>query len=195
MADTISSLKFAASAAGYSPQQDAVSRRLQAAASSRDTMDESNLQIEGEAPTTPQSAHGSNSNFAAAMRTHRHEPATPLASPKALQPAPGAFPLDPLDQSPGDNNNATAGAPDEVEAVMRTMTIVLDREEQRLGISIAGGTDEPVQDGDSRLYISQILPEGAVARDGRLRVGDCILAGERRWWCCCCCCCCCCFAP
>ncbi|KAG8136377.1 putative Discs large protein [Naja naja] len=40
---------------------------------------------------------------------------------------------------------------------------------------IAGGTDNPHVEDDSGVFITKIIPGGAAAQDGRLRVNDCIL--------------------
>ncbi|KAL9964323.1 hypothetical protein ACROYT_G027951 [Oculina patagonica] len=45
-----------------------------------------------------------------------------------------------------------------------------------LGISICGGTDNPHIDNDFGIYITHIFKGGAAAEDGRLCVGDCIVA-------------------
>ncbi|KAG9339006.1 hypothetical protein JZ751_024404 [Albula glossodonta] len=44
-----------------------------------------------------------------------------------------------------------------------------------LGFSIAGGTDNPHVGDDPSIFITKIIPGGAAAQDGRLRVNDCIL--------------------
>ncbi|XP_072555596.1 disks large homolog 1-like isoform X7 [Paramormyrops kingsleyae] len=44
-----------------------------------------------------------------------------------------------------------------------------------LGFSIAGGTDNPHIGDDPSIFITKIIPGGAAAQDGRLRVNDCIL--------------------
>ncbi|KAI5628270.1 disks large-like 1 isoform X5, partial [Silurus asotus] len=44
-----------------------------------------------------------------------------------------------------------------------------------LGFSIAGGTDNPHVGEDPSIFITKIIPGGAAAQDGRLRVNDCIL--------------------
>ncbi|XP_046853801.1 disks large homolog 1-like isoform X2 [Xenia sp. Carnegie-2017] len=54
--------------------------------------------------------------------------------------------------------------------------IVLERGTTGLGFSIAGGTDNPHYANDSGIFITKIIPEGAAAYDGRLRVKDCILS-------------------
>uniref|UniRef100_A0A668AAD5 Uncharacterized protein n=1 Tax=Myripristis murdjan TaxID=586833 RepID=A0A668AAD5_9TELE len=44
-----------------------------------------------------------------------------------------------------------------------------------LGFSIAGGTDNPHIGEDPSIFITKIIPGGAAAQDGRLRVNDCIV--------------------
>ncbi|XP_012495411.1 PREDICTED: disks large homolog 4-like [Propithecus coquereli] len=44
-----------------------------------------------------------------------------------------------------------------------------------LGFSIAGGTDNPHIGDDPSIFITKIIPGGAAAQDGRLRVNDSIL--------------------
>uniref|UniRef100_A0A3B4BZS8 Disks large homolog 1 n=1 Tax=Pygocentrus nattereri TaxID=42514 RepID=A0A3B4BZS8_PYGNA len=44
-----------------------------------------------------------------------------------------------------------------------------------LGFSIAGGTDNPHIGEDPSIYITKVIPGGAAAQDGRLRVNDVIL--------------------
>uniref|UniRef100_A0ABM5G4F3 Disks large homolog 1 n=1 Tax=Pogona vitticeps TaxID=103695 RepID=A0ABM5G4F3_9SAUR len=53
--------------------------------------------------------------------------------------------------------------------------ITLERGNSGLGFSIAGGTDNPHIEDDSSIFITKIIPGGAAAQDGRLRVNDCIL--------------------
>ncbi|XP_058043510.1 disks large homolog 1 isoform X17 [Ahaetulla prasina] len=53
--------------------------------------------------------------------------------------------------------------------------ITLERGNSGLGFSIAGGTDNPHVEDDSGVFITKIIPGGAAAQDGRLRVNDCIL--------------------
>eukprot|EP00053_Salpingoeca_punica_P018326 m.179328 g.179328 ORF g.179328 m.179328 type:complete len:1243 (+) comp17406_c0_seq6:229-3957(+) len=55
-------------------------------------------------------------------------------------------------------------------------TIVIDKGSSGLGFSIAGGVDDPIEEGDSGVYVTSILENGAVAKDGRLQVGDKILS-------------------
>nr|CAD7425420.1 unnamed protein product [Timema monikensis] len=53
--------------------------------------------------------------------------------------------------------------------------IVLERGGAGLGFSIAGGTDNPHIGDDTAIYITKLIPGGAAAADGRLRVNDVIL--------------------
>eukprot|EP00042_Codosiga_hollandica_P034478 m.241308 g.241308 ORF g.241308 m.241308 type:complete len:1061 (-) comp54421_c0_seq1:287-3469(-) len=46
---------------------------------------------------------------------------------------------------------------------------------QGFGFSIAGGSDAPIADGDTNIYITQIVPSGAAEADGRLLLGDKVL--------------------
>uniref|UniRef100_A0AAR2JFC5 Disks large homolog 1 n=1 Tax=Pygocentrus nattereri TaxID=42514 RepID=A0AAR2JFC5_PYGNA len=53
--------------------------------------------------------------------------------------------------------------------------ITLERGNSGLGFSIAGGTDNPHIGEDPSIYITKVIPGGAAAQDGRLRVNDVIL--------------------
>uniref|UniRef100_A0A8C2F511 Discs, large homolog 2 (Drosophila) n=1 Tax=Cyprinus carpio TaxID=7962 RepID=A0A8C2F511_CYPCA len=55
------------------------------------------------------------------------------------------------------------------------MFIILCTGNSGLGFSIAGGTDNPHIGDDPGIFITKIIPGGAAAEDGRLRVNDCIL--------------------
>lgn len=54
--------------------------------------------------------------------------------------------------------------------------IRLERGSTGLGFSLAGGTDNPHVDDDPGIYITKLIPGGAAANDGRLKVNDIILA-------------------
>ncbi|KAF2362090.1 SH3 domain [Trinorchestia longiramus] len=56
------------------------------------------------------------------------------------------------------------------------LDISLERGNQGLGFSIAGGTDNPHIGSDTSIYITKLIPGGAAAADGRLRVNDIIVA-------------------
>ncbi|XP_072555595.1 disks large homolog 1-like isoform X6 [Paramormyrops kingsleyae] len=61
------------------------------------------------------------------------------------------------------------------EADFEYEEITLERGNSGLGFSIAGGTDNPHIGDDPSIFITKIIPGGAAAQDGRLRVNDCIL--------------------
>uniref|UniRef100_A0A0M3IM33 PDZ domain-containing protein n=1 Tax=Ascaris lumbricoides TaxID=6252 RepID=A0A0M3IM33_ASCLU len=53
--------------------------------------------------------------------------------------------------------------------------VVLEKGHTGLGFSIAGGLDQPYIDGDPSIYVTNIIPGGAAAADGRMRSQDIIL--------------------
>ncbi|KAH9509444.1 Discs large 1-like protein [Bulinus truncatus] len=53
--------------------------------------------------------------------------------------------------------------------------ILLDRGNSGLGFSIAGGNDNPHVGDDPSIFITKIIPGGAAADDGRLRLNDVIV--------------------
>nr|XP_045625564.1 disks large homolog 4-like isoform X2 [Procambarus clarkii] len=67
---------------------------------------------------------------------------------------------------------ATNGGPDEWESE----EITLERGNQGLGFSIAGGTDNPHIGSDTSIYITKLIPGGAAANDGRLQITDVIVS-------------------
>ncbi|GAA6102529.1 disks large homolog 1 isoform X9 [Tachysurus ichikawai] len=81
-------------------------------------------------------------------------------------PAPVLVNTDSLDTSPYVNGT---------EADYEYEEIMLERGNSGLGFSIAGGTDNPHIGEDPSIFITKIIPGGAAAQDGRLRVNDCIL--------------------
>ncbi|XP_072540268.1 disks large homolog 1 isoform X4 [Salminus brasiliensis] len=81
-------------------------------------------------------------------------------------PAPVLVNTDSLDTSPYVNGT---------EADYEYEEITLERGNSGLGFSIAGGTDNPHIGEDPSIFITKIIPGGAAAQDGRLRVNDCIL--------------------
>ncbi|XP_023604393.1 LOW QUALITY PROTEIN: disks large homolog 4 [Myotis lucifugus] len=75
-------------------------------------------------------------------------------------------------------NTDTLEAPGYVngtEGEMEYEEITLERGNSGLGFSIAGGTDNPHIGDDPSIFITKIIPGGAAAQDGRLRVNDSIL--------------------
>uniref|UniRef100_UPI00403AC8B1 discs large homolog 1-like protein isoform 9 n=1 Tax=Danio rerio TaxID=7955 RepID=UPI00403AC8B1 len=61
------------------------------------------------------------------------------------------------------------------EADFEYEEITLERGNSGLGFSIAGGTDNPHIGEDPSIFITKVIPGGAAAQDGRLRVNDVIL--------------------
>ena len=53
--------------------------------------------------------------------------------------------------------------------------IVLERGNSGLGFSISGGTDNPHIGDDPAICLTKIIPGGAAAVDGRLKINDVIL--------------------
>ncbi|XP_056315960.1 disks large homolog 1 isoform X12 [Danio aesculapii] len=87
-------------------------------------------------------------------------------SPMKASPAPVVVNTESLDSSPYVNGT---------EADYEYEEITLERGNSGLGFSIAGGTDNPHIGEDPSIFITKIIPGGAAAQDGRLRVNDCIL--------------------
>ncbi|XP_069664592.1 disks large homolog 2 isoform X29 [Haliaeetus albicilla] len=86
--------------------------------------------------------------------------------PVQASPAPIIVNTDTLDTIPYVNGT-------EIEYEFEEIT--LERGNSGLGFSIAGGTDNPHIGDDPGIFITKIIPGGAAAEDGRLRVNDCIL--------------------
>ena len=75
-------------------------------------------------------------------------------------------------------NTDTLEAPGYVngtEGEMEYEEITLERGNSGLGFSIAGGTDNPHIGDDPSIFITKIIPGGAAAQDGHLRVNESIL--------------------
>ncbi|XP_073726308.1 disks large homolog 1 isoform X21 [Misgurnus anguillicaudatus] len=87
-------------------------------------------------------------------------------SPMKASPAPVVVNTESLDASPYVNG---------AEADYEYEEITLERGNSGLGFSIAGGTDNPHIGEDPSIFITKIIPGGAAAQDGRLRVNDSIL--------------------
>ncbi|XP_058632131.1 disks large homolog 4 isoform X2 [Onychostoma macrolepis] len=109
--------------------------------------------------------HMSDKNLAAMDSMHSYAPHTHISPIKANSP-PVVVNTDTLDGSPYVN-----GAEGEIEYE----EITLERGNSGLGFSIAGGTDNPHVGDDPSIFITKIIPGGAAAQDGRLRVNDSIL--------------------
>ncbi|XP_017575517.1 discs large homolog 1-like protein isoform X6 [Pygocentrus nattereri] len=99
-------------------------------------------------------------------------PPTPASlypqSPMTVQanPPPVVVNTESLDSAPYVNGT---------EADYEYEEITLERGNSGLGFSIAGGTDNPHIGEDPSIYITKVIPGGAAAQDGRLRVNDVIL--------------------
>ncbi|XP_065809551.1 disks large homolog 1 isoform X10 [Labrus bergylta] len=92
--------------------------------------------------------------------THAH------ISPMKANPPPVVVNTDSLDTPPYVNGT---------EADYEYEEITLERGNSGLGFSIAGGTDNPHIGEDPSIFITKVIPGGAAAQDGRLRVNDVIL--------------------
>ncbi|KAG1940978.1 disks large [Pimephales promelas] len=88
------------------------------------------------------------------------------AGASQASPAPVVVNTESLDTSPYVNGT---------EADYEYEEITLERGNSGLGFSIAGGTDNPHIGEDPSIFITKIIPGGAAAQDGRLRVNDSIL--------------------
>ncbi|XP_038674343.1 disks large homolog 2 isoform X6 [Scyliorhinus canicula] len=93
-------------------------------------------------------------NFKEGTESHQASPAPMIANTEVLETIPYV--------------NGT-----EIEYEFEEIT--LERGNSGLGFSIAGGTDNPHIGDDPGIFITKIIPGGAAAEDGRLRVNDCIL--------------------
>ncbi|XP_056895366.1 disks large homolog 1-like isoform X4 [Takifugu flavidus] len=91
--------------------------------------------------------------------------ANPLLPNKA-NPPPVVVNADNIDTPPYVNGT---------EADYEYEEITLERGNSGLGFSIAGGTDNPHIGDDPSIFITKIIPGGAAAQNGRLRVNDCIV--------------------
>lgn len=92
-------------------------------------------------------------------------PITPL-TPNKANPPPVVVNTDSVDTPPYVNGT---------EADYEYEEITLERGNSGLGFSIAGGTDNPHIGEDPSIFITKIIPGGAAAQNGRLRVNDCIV--------------------
>ncbi|XP_048109559.1 discs large homolog 1-like protein isoform X19 [Alosa alosa] len=87
-------------------------------------------------------------------------------SPLKANPPPVVVNTESLDSAPYVNGT---------EADYEYEEITLERGNSGLGFSIAGGTDNPHIGDDPSIFITKVIPGGAAAQDGRLRVNDVIL--------------------
>eukprot|EP00041_Stephanoeca_diplocostata_P035063 m.1223856 g.1223856 ORF g.1223856 m.1223856 type:complete len:1436 (+) comp24626_c0_seq13:242-4549(+) len=68
-----------------------------------------------------------------------------------------------------------ARLPGEDEEEEDILQVEFSAAQQKLGMQIEGGSDDPVDSNDPGIYIAAISRDGAAAADGRLRVGDKLL--------------------
>ncbi|KAM7409804.1 hypothetical protein PAMA_001345 [Pampus argenteus] len=94
------------------------------------------------------------------------KPATSPLTPNKANPPPVVVNTDSVDTPPYANGT---------EADYEYEEITLERGNSGLGFSIAGGTDNPHIGEDPSIFITKIIPGGAAAQNGRLRVNDCIV--------------------
>ncbi|XP_072555604.1 disks large homolog 1-like isoform X15 [Paramormyrops kingsleyae] len=92
------------------------------------------------------------------------------AGASQVNPPPVVVSTDILDTPPYVNGTEADFEYEEI-----TLERVGEQGNSGLGFSIAGGTDNPHIGDDPSIFITKIIPGGAAAQDGRLRVNDCIL--------------------
>ncbi|XP_063750904.1 disks large homolog 2 isoform X19 [Eleginops maclovinus] len=113
----------------------------------------------------PELVHVSEKNLSEIENVHGYVSHSHI-SPLKASPAPIIVNTDTLESAPYVNGT-------EIEDEFEEIT--LERGNSGLGFSIAGGTDNPHIGDDPGIFITKIIPGGAAAEDGRLRVNDCIL--------------------
>ncbi|KAM4796136.1 disks large homolog 2 [Rhinophrynus dorsalis] len=123
----------------------------------------------------PELVHVSEKNLSQIENVHGYVMQSHI-SPLKASPAPIIVNTDTLDTIPyvsytPFHENAINGT--EIEYEFEEIT--LERGNSGLGFSIAGGIDNPHVGDDPGIFITKIIPGGAAAEDGRLRVNDCIL--------------------
>ncbi|XP_071990103.1 disks large homolog 2 isoform X2 [Engystomops pustulosus] len=123
----------------------------------------------------PELVHVSEKNLSQIENVHGYVMQSHI-SPLKASPAPIIVNTDTLDTIPyvsytPFHENAINGS--EIEYEYEEIT--LERGNSGLGFSIAGGIDNPHVGDDPGIFITKIIPGGAAAEDGRLRVNDCIL--------------------
>ncbi|XP_030628948.1 disks large homolog 4 isoform X3 [Chanos chanos] len=107
--------------------------------------------------------------------SHPHiSPVKPVLLPSGHSPY---YATSTLASGPVVNTNTLDGSPymNGMDGEVEYEEITLERGNSGLGFSIAGGTDNPHIGDDPSIFITKIIPGGAAAQDGRLRVNDSIL--------------------
>ncbi|XP_053529553.1 discs large homolog 1-like protein isoform X7 [Ictalurus punctatus] len=117
------------------------------------------------------------------MKTDATPPSTPIIPVIPISPVPAEAAVIPSPTSQANpppvvvNTESLDSAPyvNGTEADYEYEEITLERANSGLGFSIAGGTDNPHIGEDPSIFITKVIPGGAAAQDGRLRVNDVIL--------------------
>ncbi|XP_048844418.1 disks large homolog 1 isoform X11 [Brienomyrus brachyistius] len=132
-----------------------------------------------------ENVHGfvSHSHISPMKETDAVPPSAPIIPVIPISPIPAKTPVisSPTSQAnppPVLVNTDSLDSPSYVngtEADYEYEEITLERGNSGLGFSIAGGTDNPHIGEDPSIFITKVIPGGAAAQDGRLRVNDCIL--------------------
>uniref|UniRef100_A0A3Q3SN03 Disks large homolog 1 n=1 Tax=Mastacembelus armatus TaxID=205130 RepID=A0A3Q3SN03_9TELE len=94
--------------------------------------------------------------------THAH--ISPMKQAEAAPPSSPIIPVIPISPIPA-----------ETTVIPPTSQVFYFYGNSGLGFSIAGGTDNPHIGEDPSIFITKVIPGGAAAQDGRLRVNDVIL--------------------
>ncbi|XP_058273856.1 discs large homolog 1-like protein isoform X4 [Hemibagrus wyckioides] len=117
------------------------------------------------------------------QQTDATPPSTPIIPVIPISPVPAEAATIPSPTSQANpppvvvNTDSVDSAPyvNGTEADYEYEEITLERANSGLGFSIAGGTDNPHIGEDPSIFITKVIPGGAAAQDGRLRVNDVIL--------------------
>ncbi|CAI5454599.1 unnamed protein product [Caenorhabditis angaria] len=68
------------------------------------------------------------------------------------------------------------GVIDEYGRKWELENVILEKGHTGLGFSITGGTDQPTEDGDTAIYVTNIIEGGAALADGRMKKNDIIVS-------------------
>ncbi|XP_035383738.1 discs large homolog 1-like protein isoform X7 [Electrophorus electricus] len=117
------------------------------------------------------------------QQTDASPPSAPIIPVIPISPVPAETAVIPSPTSQANpapvvvNTESLESAPyvNGTEADYEYEEITLERGNSGLGFSIAGGTDNPHIGEDPSIFITKVIPGGAAAQDGRLRVNDVIL--------------------
>ncbi|XP_062844150.1 discs large homolog 1-like protein isoform X5 [Trichomycterus rosablanca] len=159
--------------------------------------DQSSPQLTDEAPG-PELVQVAEKNISQIENVHgfvAHAHISPMKQTDAAPPSSSIIPVIPISPVPSEaavipsptsqanpppvvvNTESLDSAPyvNGTEADYEYEEITLERANSGLGFSIAGGTDNPHIGEDPSIFITKVIPGGAAAQDGRLRVNDVIL--------------------